>query len=86
MNIELTPHVKRRLTTAKRKGLCVACMEPLYGRVIRGTHEKCYKTSLRAIHAGTWTEEQRIAEGKLLVKDPGGRPRSNPVALEEIEE
>ncbi len=81
--MEMSEEVRQRLAKADSEGLCVACMEPLdkIGRVIRGCHERCSAAMWRAINAGTWTEQQRIDEGKLLPAAPG-RPATNPVTIE----
>lgn len=72
-----------RLAKAAREGLCVACMQPLgQSRVIRGCHQACWKATKRAVDKGKYTEDQRIAEGKLLNAESGGRPPSNPVTIE----
>jgi|TARA_Y100000310_G_scaffold258715_1_gene267203 hypothetical protein len=72
-----------RVAKAKEEGLCVACLKELdTGRTIRGCHERCARATTRAIEAGHFTEEQRIAEGKLCPAETGGRPPSNPVSVE----
>jgi predicted aldo/keto reductase-like oxidoreductase len=72
-----------RISLAQKKNLCVACMKPVgNGRVIRGCHEACWKATKRAVAAGKFTEEERIAEGKILECLPGGRAPSNPVSVE----
>lgn len=81
--IEVEQSAIERIAHAKANNLCVACLEPLDStRTIRGTHERCYRATDRAIKAGTWTEEQRVAEGKLLEKETPGRDPSNPVSVE----
>ena len=71
-----------RIERCETEGLCVACLRPLgKSRVIRGCHESCRKLTQDRIEKGEWTEEGRIAEGKLLPPKPGRRP-SNPVTLE----
>lgn len=72
-----------RIAKAEQEGLCVACMEKLDNeQAIRGCHPRCYQATLRAIHAGKWTEQERLTAGKLLEKLPPGRPHSNPVSKE----
>lgn len=74
---------KKRLDTADAKQLCVACMKPLDAtRKVRGCHERCYRATERAIRRGETTEKERVAEGKLLPRKPGGGRPSNPVTLE----
>jgi len=81
--VNVTKEVTERLLKASSEKLCVACMEPLDdSRTIRGCHQRCYKATKRCIERGVWTEEQRVAEGKLLKADPGGRPAFNPVSKE----
>jgi hypothetical protein len=80
-------HMKKsaleRLAKAEREKLCVACMKPLgTSRVIRGCHEACWKATKRAVAAGKFTEEDRIAEGKILAPASGGRNPINPVSIE----
>jgi hypothetical protein len=83
MQIELNDEAKERLAKAETKNLCVACMEPLdETRVVRGCHERCYRATMRSVANGKTTEAQRIAEGKLLVSEPGGGSPSNPVTKE----
>ncbi len=72
-----------RIALAERDKLCVACLKPLgASRVIRGCHESCWKATKRAVASGRFTEEQRIAEGKILPCATGGRAPSNPVSIE----
>lgn len=76
--------VRRRIAKAEAEKLCVACLQPLYGKVIRGCHQKCYRATLRAIEKGLTTEAERVSQGKLLPCNTVGRP-SNPVMLELLE-
>jgi hypothetical protein len=72
-----------RLAKCEREKLCVACLKPLgTTRVIRGCHESCWKATKRAVAAGKFTEEERIAEGKILPAASGGRNPTNPVSIE----
>lgn len=81
--IEVNKAAQRRLAKADAENLCCACMQPHDGtRIIRGNHERCYRATMRAIEAGKTTDEERVAEGKLLEADPGGRKASNPVSAE----
>lgn len=74
---------KQRLARAERESLCVACMKPLdNGTIKRGCHERCYRATLRAIEKGRMTMADRLAEGKILEAEDGGRKPSNPVSVE----
>lgn len=82
MMVRMKRGAAERIEKCQREGLCVACLKPLEkGRVIRGCHESCRRLTQIRIDRGDWTQEQRIAEGKLLPLRPGRRP-SNPVTLE----
>lgn len=74
--------MNERVDKAKREGLCVACMQPLNGKSLRGCHPKCHRATLRAIERGETTEEARIAEGKFLPAGKGGRRRTNAVSID----
>lgn len=81
--IEVKRSARERIAKAEAEGLCVACMKPLDAtRTLRGCHERCYRATDRAIKRGIWTEEDRVAEGKLLEKETGGREPTNPVSIE----
>lgn len=81
--VEVKRSAKQRLAKAESEGLCVACMKPLGdGRIKRGCHESCYVATRRQIERGVWTMEERLAEGKILEADPGGRKPTNPVTIE----
>lgn len=71
------------MNDAVKKGLCVACLQPLEAtKVVRGCHERCYRATVRAIRRGDFSEEERVNSGKLLPpKSGGGRP-TNPVTIE----
>ncbi len=77
----LSDEAKARVAKAKSEGLCLACWKPKYGKIVRGCHESCATATRRAIKAGTWTEGERIREGKLLPPNPGTKP-TNPVTIE----
>jgi hypothetical protein len=83
-SVEVNRAAKTRRTKCEAEGLCLACLLPLSdgSRTIRGVHERCNQTTLRLIARGETTEEQRIAEGKWLEKNPGGRKPSSPVTLD----
>lgn len=81
--VEVKKSARDRLAKAEKECLCVACMEPLGDGVIkRGCHEKCYQATRRMIQRGLTTEADRVAAGKLLESDQGGRKPSNPVTLD----
>lgn len=81
--IEVKKSAQQRIAKAAAENLCVACMQPHDGtRVIRGTHERCYRATLRAIESGKTTDEKRVADGKLLEAESGGRKASNPVSVD----
>jgi hypothetical protein len=81
--IEVNKDARLRIAKAEQESLCVACMEALENeQAIRGCHPRCYQATLRAIHAGKFTEKSRLASGKLLEKLTPGRPNSNPVSKE----
>jgi len=81
--ITVNKEAQQRIEKAAAEKLCCGCMQPLGdGRVIRGNHERCYRSTMRHIERGIWTEADRISEGKLLPADDGGRPVSNPVSIE----
>ena len=82
--IEMKRSAIQRLAKCKDENLCVACMKPIGNgkKVVRGCHEYCHTVTLDAIKSGTYTEAERIAAGKLLTKELGGRKPSNPVAVE----
>lgn len=81
--VEVKRVAQSRIAKAQSERLCVACMEKLDGsRTIRGCHERCYRATLRAILAGRTTEQERVADGKLLERDTPGRNPSNPVSVE----
>jgi hypothetical protein len=73
---------RARVAKCDKEGLCYACMQPLYGRVIRKCHAKCMKATQRAIERGETTDEERVAQGKLAAPQRGGRKPSNPVTIE----
>lgn len=82
-SIELSKAAQKRIHKCESEGLCQACLEPFDGtRVIRGTHERCYRATMRAISAGETTEEARVAEGKLAPRETAGRKPSNFVTIE----
>jgi preprotein translocase subunit YajC len=81
--IEVRKSARLRIAKAEQERLCVACMEPLGDQEpIRGCHPKCYRATLRSIHAGNCTESERMEDGKLLEKRDAGRKPSNPVSKE----
>ena len=80
--IEVKKSVRDRLARAEKECLCVACLEPLDGRVVRGCHERCHKATMRAIDAGLTTEIERVSEGKLLEMGKRGRKPTNLVSKE----
>ena len=81
--IEVNAEAIARIEKAHAEGLCLACMEPLdETRTLRHCHERCYRATDRAIKSGVWTEDERVAEGKLGEKDITGRPLTNPVSIE----
>jgi hypothetical protein len=82
--IEMKRAAIQRLAKCKEENLCVACLKPIEvgKKVVRGCHEYCHTVTLEAVKAGTYTEAERIASGKLLTKETGGRKPSNPVAIE----
>lgn len=82
-SVEVNKSSQKRRAECEAKKLCVACLEPLDGtRTIRGCHFRCYQATMRAIKVGATTEKQRIAEGKLLEAESGGRAPSNAVTLD----
>jgi hypothetical protein len=81
--ITLKKAAMNRIAMAERDKLCCACLQPLGdSRVIRGCHERCVKATKRAVAAGKFTEDERIAQGKILSASSGGRKPSNPVSIE----
>ncbi len=82
--VKLSRTAQQRVAKAADQGLCVACLQPLDGRVIRGVHERCYRATRNAVLRGDFTEEDRIKEGKLLECQPGGRKVSNIVTKEAL--
>lgn len=81
--VEVRKPARLRIAKAEEGKLCVACMQPLGDdEPIRGCHSRCYKATLRAIHAGDFTESERVESGKLLEKGKAGRKPSNPVSQE----
>lgn len=72
----------QRIAKAEREGLCMACMGPAGGRMIRGCHERCQKAIKRVIAAGKATDEELVLAGKWAAAQPGGRPPSNPISIE----
>jgi hypothetical protein len=50
--------------------------------VRRGMHKACHQATMNGIRRGIITEEGRMAEGKMLPAEPGGRKPTNPVAIE----
>ena len=84
--VEVKRSAKQRLAKAEAEGLCVACLEPLgEGTIKRGCHERCYIATRRQIDRGVWTMEDRLADGKILEADTGGRKPSNPVSIEALD-
>lgn len=75
---------KERIERCIREGLCAACLQPFEEgeRSIRLNHVRCYHATRRAIKAGKTTDEERIAEGKILRSQEGGRRPSNPVSID----
>lgn len=79
----MNKEAQQRIEKAKAEKLCLGCMKPLdETRTVRGLHERCYRSTMRHIDRGIWTESERIGEGKLLDDDKGGRPVSNPISIE----
>lgn len=84
--VEVKKSARDRLAKAEQESLCVACMKPLGGGMIkRGCHESCYQATRRAIQRGLTTEAERVAAGKLREAGHGGRNPSNPVTLDVME-
>jgi hypothetical protein len=77
---------RRRIAQAKDGNLCVACLQPLYGRSVRGCHHKCYRGTLRAIEKGLTTELERVMQGKLLPCAKSGPRPSNAVIVQVMQE
>lgn len=73
-----------RVAKCKAEGLCCGCMQPQgEGRIVRGLHANtCYSRVRALIEAGTVTEEQLIADGRLLPKASPGRKATSPITLE----
>lgn len=81
--------MKVRLTKAAEKHLqaclngkvrkCVACERPLVEgeQVRRGQCVACYASTRNAIKDGRIEESSLIQQGRLLVKQKGGRPPVN---------
>lgn len=80
--VEVRKAARERLEKAEKEHLCVACMEALNGRPMRGMHMRCYHATMRAIRTGKTTEEDRVAQGKMLEPAKTGRKPSNPVTQE----
>ncbi len=82
--VDMKRSAMQRIEKCKRENLCVACLESLEGekKVVRGCHERCYAATQKARRLKKFTESQRVAEGKFLAKEPGGRKPSNPVTVE----
>ena len=81
--VTLGKAAQRRIAKAKQENLCVACLEPIGdARVVRGCHERCYRATMNAVKAKRFSLNDRIMQGKILEKDEGGRPPSNPVTKE----
>ena len=82
--VEMKKGAVKWVNNCKEKNLCVACGTSLEGekKIVRGCHERCHAATMRAIRRGEFTQDERVAEGKLLERENGGRPRSNPVSIE----
>lgn len=80
--VKIRTEAKKRVAKAKAEGLCVACLAPAYGRMIRGCHQKCYRATIRAIEKGLTTETERLSQGKLLPIAQAGRKPSTAVMLD----
>jgi hypothetical protein len=80
--VRLGTEAKRRVSKAKAEGLCVACLKPAEGRMIRGCHFSCYRATLRAIERGLTSEQERVSEGKILPVRISGRKPKNPVTID----
>lgn len=82
--VEMKRSAMQRIEKCKRENLCVACLGSLDGekKVVRGCHERCYAATQKAIRTKKFTEAQRIADGKFLAAEPGGRKPCNPVTVE----
>ena len=84
--VKLGIEAKRRVAKAKAERLCVACMEPLDGRAVRGCHVRCHRATLRAIERGLTTESERVAAGKFLPPAQAGRKPCSAVTLDVLGE
>lgn len=75
--------VVQRIARCEKECLCMACLEPLgESRVVRGCHERCARATYRAIEHGSFTDEQRVSEGKWLEAGQRGPKPRNPVTIE----
>lgn len=79
----LSAKANARVGLALTRQLCVDCLKPFKPNEIpdRGCHHACAKRTRRAIERGEYTEESRIAAGKLLPPKITGRPLSNPSSI-----
>lgn len=75
--VKLKRGAATRIENCQQNNLCLACLLPLKGRVIRGVHESCRKL----LSAEYDDDEQCVAEGRMLEPKPGRKP-SNPVTIE----
>lgn len=81
--VKISKKGRERILKSEKDSLCLACGEPLDGtRVVRRCHERCYRATMRAIRSGYFTEEQRVAEGKLGDREPLKVRLVNPVSIE----
>jgi hypothetical protein len=78
--IEMKKSALQRIARCQREGLCLACLEPLAGTVLRGCHERCAKATYRAIAKGLLTDEGQVACGEWA-EPRSGREPSNPVSI-----
>ncbi len=84
MDVEITPEGQARLDRCEAEGLCCGCLQRIteHDTVRRGMHKACHQATMTGIRRGIITEEGRMAEGKMLPADRGGRKPTNPVAKE----
>lgn len=73
--IELTPEVEEHVSRCRKEKLCFACEESLSGKVVRHTHENCYKALMRTVERGEETVESLVEKGLFAGKEvPGRKP------------
>lgn len=75
---EDTPAVKAKL--ARRECLACGVVVPEGDFYTRGLHKACYNTTMRRFRERKWSEDERVAQGKLSVRGTPGRPAAIDIA------